>query len=202
MGFWSGVGNFVGGLFGAGSGAGLVGAGLNYYGAKEANKMNQDMAREQMGFQRESNQIAMNFSAEQAQKQMDFQERMSSTSYQRAMADMEAAGLNPILAFQQGGSSTPGGASAQGVSSPGAKAEYRNQYAGAVASALQAMQIAAQIQQSAALTDLMKAELPEKKATSDVYDTRVGKVLKWAEKILSPLGGAADTAGKFFKYMR
>ncbi|UDN67646.1 DNA pilot protein [robinz microvirus RP_82] len=48
----------------------------------------------------------------QADKQMDFQKNMSNTQYQRAMQDMRAAGLNPLLAYQQGGAGTPPGAQA------------------------------------------------------------------------------------------
>jgi len=44
--------------------------------------------------------------------QMDFQERMSNTAYQRAMEDMRLAGINPIMVSKLGGASTPTGAKA------------------------------------------------------------------------------------------
>lgn len=81
----------------------LLGGVLSDRGAARANKRNIALAREQMAFQ----------------------ERMSSTAYQRSMADMKKAGLNPILAYQQGGASTP----------PGAMPTVQNEEAGKASSA-------------------------------------------------------------------
>ena len=73
--------------FGSIIGAGLSG-GLGVLGQGSANRANRDESRENR----------------------DWQERMSNTSYQRSMADMKKAGLNPMLAFMKGGASTPSGA--------------------------------------------------------------------------------------------
>lgn len=56
------------------------------------------------------------YSAQQAKSrakdQMNFQADMSNTAYQRAVADMRKAGINPIMASKLGGASTPTGAMA------------------------------------------------------------------------------------------
>lgn len=67
----------------------LLQGGLSFLGQSQANKAN----------------------ARQAQNQMDFQSQMSNTAYQRGTKDMMDAGLNPMLAYSQGGASAPGGAS-------------------------------------------------------------------------------------------
>jgi hypothetical protein len=50
--------------------------------------------------------------AQLAANQMNFQENMRKTQYQTAVADLKAAGLNPMLAYSQGGAGTPSGATA------------------------------------------------------------------------------------------
>lgn len=86
--------------------------------------------------------------ARQAQLNRDFQERMRATQYQTAVDDMRKAGLNPALAYQQGGAGTPGGATAQ----------MGNSLAAAGGGAAQAAQTFANIEATMAQIDKTRAE--------------------------------------------
>lgn len=71
-----------------------------------------------------------------ARENTQFQERMSNSSYQRAMQDMRKAGLNPMLAYQQGGAGTPSGSTATMQAAPVQTPNYQDPLAPAVSSAV------------------------------------------------------------------
>jgi len=77
---------------------GIAGGVLGFIGQQQANQKNWDIA-----------QSANEASAQQAQNQMNFQSQMRKTQYQTAVEDMKAAGLNPMLAYTQGGAGVPTG---------------------------------------------------------------------------------------------
>lgn len=92
---FGGIGNIISSAFSAAKPVmGFLGDAASAYGSARQADMNRD------------------FNAGESAANRDFQERMSNTSYQRSVQDLNAAGLSPMLAYSKGGASTPSGSAA------------------------------------------------------------------------------------------
>lgn len=102
--------------------AGTLASQYDYNSARmaEANAYNTSMWEQTAAWNESMWEKQAQFNAEQAQIQREWAERMDNTRYQRAIKDMEAAGLNPILAVTGGGIDT-GGASGTAATVGGAQ---------------------------------------------------------------------------------
>ncbi len=102
----------------------------------------------------------------EARRQEAFQERMSSTAYQRSMHDMRKAGLNPMLAYQQGGASTP----------QGTQADIEDVMAPAVSSAKQGILLKQEIDNMKAREELDKSSAGKERVQGYLYGNQMNLV--------------------------
>lgn len=105
--------------------------------AQANNAFNAEQAQIQRDWSEQQSAKAMQFNASEAAKNRDWQKMMSNTAHQREIADLRAAGLNPVLSAMNGnGAAVTSGATASGVVGSGSKADADTSTSGAIANLL------------------------------------------------------------------
>jgi hypothetical protein len=149
-----------------GGAASIGSAAIQSFGAHRANQANIAEARRAEAVQQANLDRYYRESLTSAREQMRFQERMRDTQMQAKVEDLRKAGLNPALAYMQGGAAAPSGTSIQGTTSHGVRANIQNVLAPAVSTGLQMMRTAAELQQIEAQTSYLRANTKRVKQTT------------------------------------